>query len=98
MTPTFYVIIISYGPNDDQKWRKKFCGPKVKVKVMINGLGRLLWFFYLIQFLTDLDNSFCTLFTIGWTTINLFRILNFYLKTKWHCLKLSKFYFSQISE
>ena len=23
MTPTFYVIIISYGPNKDQKWRKK---------------------------------------------------------------------------
>ena len=50
--------------------------------------GRLLRFFYLLQFLTDLDNSFCILFTIGWTNYCAIRILNFYLRPKWHHLKV----------
>ena len=46
--------------------------------------GRLLRFLHLLlQFLTDLDNSFCILFTIGWTNFLLYEIWNFYPKTKW---------------
>ena len=62
---------------------KKFWGTKVKV----NSPGRPLRFFYLLlQFLTDLDNSFCILFTIGWTSFLLLKILNFFPKTKWRPL------------
>ena len=79
--------------------KKNFCGPKVKVKVKVNSLGRPLRFRYLLlQFLTDLDNSGGILFVIGWTTIALTRIFNFYLITKRPRLKVCKFYFSQISE
>ena len=43
--------------------------------------GRLLRIHHLLlQFLTDLDNSFCILFTIGWTNFGLIRILNFFSK------------------
>ena len=53
--------------------------------------GRPLRFFYLLlQFLTDLDNSGGILFVIGQTTIPLFRILNFYLKTKWRTFDFEK--------
>ena len=64
--------------------KKNFRGPKVKVKVKVNSLGRPLRFRYLLlQFLTDLDNSGGILFVIGWTSFCMIRILNFYLKTKW---------------
>ena len=46
--------------------------------------GRPLRFLHLLlQFLADFDKTGCILFVIGQTTIPLFRILNFYLKTKW---------------
>ena len=46
--------------------------------------GRPLRFFYLLlQFLTDLDKTGGIFFVIGWTTICMIRILNFYFKTKW---------------
>ena len=49
--------------------------------------GRLLRLLHLLlQFSTDLDNSFCILFTIGWTSYLLLRILNFCPKTKWRPL------------
>ena len=45
--------------------KKKFRGPKVKVKVKVNSLGRPLRFRYLLlQFLTDLDNSGGILFVM----------------------------------
>ena len=69
--------------------QKNFCGPKVKVKVKVSSPGRPLRILHLLlQFSTDLDNSFCILFTIGWTTFLLLRILNFDLRPKWHRLKV----------
>ena len=69
--------------------KKKFCGPKVKVKVKVNSLGRPLRFRYLLlQFLTDLDNSGGILFVIGWANFCMIRILNFCLRPKWHHLKV----------
>ena len=76
------------------QWRPKmaqkiFCGQKVKVKV--NSHSRPLRFHHLLlQFLTDLDNSGCILFTIGWTSFCAIRILNFCLRPKWHHLKVCK--------
>ena len=70
-----------------------FAGPMVKV----NSRGRPLRIHHLLlQFSTDFDNSFCILFTIGWTTFLLLRILNFDLRPKWHRLKVGKFFFLEI--
>ena len=67
--------------------KKKFCGPKVKVKVKVSSPGRPLRILHLLlQFSTDLDNSFCIFFTIGWTNFLLYEILNFCPKTKWRPL------------
>ena len=74
--------------------QKKFCGPKVKVKVKVSSLGRPLRILHLLlQFSTDLDNSFCIFFTIGWTNFLLYEILNFYLSPKWHRPKVCNFFF-----
>ena len=67
-----------------QNWAKK---PLFVIISVIYFRGRLLWFLHLLlQFITDLDNSFCILFTIGWNNFLLLRILNFYPKTKWRTL------------
>ena len=97
MTPAFYVIIISYGPNKGKKWHQKICGPKVKVKVMVSSPSRLLRFSHLLlQFSTHFDNSFCILFTIRWTSFLLLRIFNFYLRTDQNgtAWKLANFFFT----
>ena len=66
------------------QWRPKmaqkiFCSQKVKVRVKVNSHSRPLRFHHLLlQFLTDLDETGCILFTIGWANFVLLRILNFY--------------------
>ena len=67
-----------------KKGQKRSRKPLFTIFSVIFFRGRLLRFHHLLlQFLTDLDNSGCILFTIGWTSFCAIRILNFYLKTKW---------------
>ena len=67
-----------------KKCQKRSRKPLFTIFSVIFFRGRLLRFHHLLlQFLTDLDNSGCILFTIGWTSFCAIRILNFYLKTKW---------------
>ena len=66
------------------KGQKRSRKPLFAIFSVIFFQGRPLRFFYLLlQFLTDLDNSGGILFVIGWTSFCMIRILNFYLKTKW---------------
>ena len=44
--------------------------------------------YLLLQFFSELDNSFCKILRKGWATIPSTRILNFYRKTKWRRLKV----------
>ena len=67
-----------------QKNQNRAKKPLFAIISVIYFQGRLLQIHHLLlQFLTDLDNSFCILFTIGWTNFCMFRIFNFFLKAKW---------------
>ena len=71
------------------KGQKRSRKPLFTIFSVIFFRGRLLRFHHLLlQFLTDLDNSGCILFTIGWTSFCAIRILNFCLRPKWHHLKV----------
>ena len=51
--------------------------------------GRPLRFFYLLlQFISELQNSFCKILTKGLSKTFRYEILNFFLKTKWHHLEV----------
>ena len=72
-----------------KKGRKRAQKPLFAIFSVIFFRGRLLRFFdLLLQFSTDLDNSFCILFTIGWTNFLTIQILIFFLRPKWHHLKV----------
>ena len=72
-----------------KKGQKRSRKPLFAIFSVIFFRGRLLRFHHLLlQFLTDLDNSGCILFTIGWTSFCAIRILNFCLRPKWHHLKV----------
>ena len=66
-----------------QKSQNRAKKPLFAIISVIYFRGRLLRFLHLLlQFLTDLDNSFCILFTIGWTNFLMFQNFEFLSQNK----------------